>query len=63
MKRLVLSLAVLVSLSTGAAFGHTTGSPTAYGPATANQSSVPPNCTLDPWTGRLICHIWPKCTT
>jgi hypothetical protein len=26
------------------------------------QSEIPPNCTLDPWTGKLNCHIWPTCT-
>ncbi len=24
--------------------------------------SIPPNCTLDPWTHKLVCHIWPTCT-
>ena len=23
---------------------------------------IPPNCTLDPYTGRMTCHIWPSCT-
>jgi hypothetical protein len=32
-------------------------------PALANQQTeIPPNCTLDPWTGKLNCHIWPTCT-
>jgi hypothetical protein len=25
-------------------------------------SPIPPNCTLDPWTGKLNCHIPPNCT-
>jgi hypothetical protein len=24
--------------------------------------SIPPNCTLDPFTGKEVCHIWPSCT-
>lgn len=24
--------------------------------------SIPPNCTMDPFTGKLTCHIWPTCT-
>jgi hypothetical protein len=35
------------------------------GPAFAernNGESIPPNCTMDPFTGKLNCHIWPTCT-
>ncbi|OEO29059.1 hypothetical protein VW23_027285 [Devosia insulae DS-56] len=27
-----------------------------------NGDSIPPNCTLDPFTGKMNCHIWPTCT-
>lgn len=27
-----------------------------------NGDSIPPNCTLDPFTNKLVCHIWPTCT-
>lgn len=27
-----------------------------------NSETIPPNCTLDPWTKELVCHIWPTCT-
>lgn len=27
-----------------------------------NSDSIPPNCTMDPFTGKLHCHIWPTCT-
>ncbi|MBN9311390.1 MAG: hypothetical protein J0I99_13665 [Devosia sp.] len=27
-----------------------------------NGESIPPNCTLDPFTHKLVCHIWPTCT-
>ena len=27
-----------------------------------NGDSIPPNCTLDPFTKKLVCHIWPTCT-
>ena len=30
--------------------------------APARAESIPPNCTLDPFTGKTICHIWPTCT-
>lgn len=55
MKRLALSLAVFASLSAGTALAQ---APVVL----TEQSSIPPNCTLDPWTGRLTCHIWPTCT-
>lgn len=25
-------------------------------------TSIPPNCTLDPFTGKQTCHILPSCT-
>ena len=25
--------------------------------------SIPPNCTLDPFTHTMHCHKWPSCTT
>lgn len=28
----------------------------------ARAESIPPNCTLDPFTGKTTCHIWPTCT-
>jgi hypothetical protein len=27
-----------------------------------NETSIPPNCLLNPWTGKLECVIWPTCT-
>ena len=27
-----------------------------------NSETIPPNCTLDPFTGKQVCHIWPTCT-
>lgn len=27
-----------------------------------NAETIPPNCTLDPFTGKQVCHIWPTCT-
>ncbi len=30
--------------------------------APARAESIPPNCTLDPFTGKMTCHIWPTCT-
>lgn len=59
MKRigLLVALVAATSFSTSALADMR---PTA-GPL-GNQSETPPNCTLDPWTGRLICHIWPTCT-
>ena len=26
-------------------------------------TSIPPNCTLNPWTHKYTCHKWPKRTT
>lgn len=57
MKRVALSLAFLASLSAGTAVAQ---APAAV--ILAEQSGIPPNCTLDPWTGRMTCHIWPTCT-
>lgn len=34
--------------------------PLAAAPVVAE--SIPPNCTLDPFTGKLTCHVWPTCT-
>jgi hypothetical protein len=27
-----------------------------------NNDTIPPNCTMDPWTKKLVCHIWKTCT-
>lgn len=27
-----------------------------------NGESIPPNCTLDPFTHKMVCHIWKTCT-
>lgn len=27
----------------------------------ARAAAIPPNCTLNPWTGKLTCHVWPSC--
>lgn len=35
---------------------------TAATSAPAMAEPIPPNCTLDPFTGKLNCHIWPTCT-
>jgi hypothetical protein len=24
---------------------------------------IPPNCTINPWTGKWTCHKWPKAPT
>jgi len=29
----------------------------------ARADSIPPNCTLDPFTHTMHCHKWPSCTT
>lgn len=50
-KSALLSLLLIVTVATGV----TTAAP-------ANAESIPPNCTLDPFTGRMVCHIWPTCT-
>jgi hypothetical protein len=52
-KRLAFALAVLVSLPSGAVLAAV--------PPLQNET-IPPNCTMDPWTGKLTCHIWPTCT-
>ena len=31
-------------------------------PTPTRAESIPPNCTLDPFTGKMNCHIWPTCT-
>lgn len=52
MLRIALLSAILVSaLSTAPAFAERN-----------NGESIPPNCTLDPFTKKLVCHIWPTCT-
>jgi hypothetical protein len=43
------SLALLLTTSVGAA-------------PVRNSEAIPPNCTLDPFTGKQVCHIWPTCT-
>ena len=30
--------------------------------APAAAESIPPNCTMNPFTKKLECHIWPSCT-
>ena len=30
------------------------------GTAVAATDSIPPNCTLNPWTHKYVCHKWPK---
>lgn len=51
-RTLLLSLLVIVNL---AAAPLTIATP-------ALAESIPPNCTLDPFTGKMTCHIWPTCT-
>lgn len=55
MKRIFLSIAVLASISAGPAFAQ------APSPIVLAES-IPLNCTIDPWTGKMTCHIWPTCT-
>jgi len=50
MTKIILTLAGALVLA--AAF---TASPSRAEP-------IPPNCTLDPFTGKMNCHIWPTCT-
>jgi hypothetical protein len=52
--RIALPLLIIVALAAG--------SPAMARPAQNNAESIPPNCTLDPWTGKMTCHIWPTCT-
>ena len=49
---------VLLSAVLAAALGAT---PSLAG-RNNNSDSIPPNCTLDPFTKKLVCHIWPTCT-
>jgi len=27
-----------------------------------DNTTIPPNCTLNPWTHKYVCHKWPKGT-
>jgi hypothetical protein len=47
-------LAVLVCLGLGAQ--------SSVAAPLRNSDTIPPNCTLDPFTGKEVCHIWPTCT-
>lgn len=64
MKRLSLAIVLvgMAAFSTSAVADMRPAVGMAQPVAAANQSTIPPNCTLDPWTGRLTCHIWPTCT-
>ncbi|MGD9739940.1 MAG: hypothetical protein AB7O56_15670 [Bauldia sp.] len=58
MKRLGLAVALVAA----AAFSTSAlADMRAVGPL-GNQSGIPPNCLLNPWTGKLECVIWPTCT-
>lgn len=48
----LLSLLMILTVGAGAT---TTAAP-------ARAESIPPNCTLDPFTGKMNCVIWPTCT-
>lgn len=48
----LLSLLMILTVASG---GATLSAP-------ARAESIPPNCTLDPFTGKMNCHIWPTCT-
>lgn len=48
----LLSLLVILTVAAGAT--------TSAAPAQAE--SIPPNCTLDPFTGKMNCVVWPTCT-
>ncbi|MGV3490051.1 MAG: hypothetical protein ACO1OG_01900 [Devosia sp.] len=51
MLRIVLLSAILVTGFAAPAFAERNG-----------ETSIPPNCTLNPWTKKLTCHIWSTCT-
>ena len=50
-KTALLSLLMILTVASGAI---TTSAP-------ARAESIPPNCTLDPFTGKMNCVIWPPC--
>jgi hypothetical protein len=50
---------VLLSTLFAAAIGS---SPVLAERANNNGETIPPNCTLDPFTHKQVCHIWPTCT-
>ena len=50
-KTALLSLLMILTVASGAI---TTSAP-------ARAESIPPNCTLDPFTGKMNCVIWPTC--
>lgn len=64
MKHIALGIVVFSAFAfAGTAFAQAPAQPeSARMLAATEQSEIPPNCTLDPWTGRLTCHIWPTCT-
>lgn len=51
-RTILVSTLFAVVLATGPAFAG----------ARANNETIPPNCTLDPFTGKMNCHIWPTYT-
>lgn len=48
---------ILITLVVALALG---GSPASA--RSNNSDTIPPNCTLDPFTHKEVCHIWPTCT-
>lgn len=44
-----------------ALFGALLAGPGIAAPA-GNNDPIPPNCTLNPFTHKMVCHIWPTCT-
>jgi hypothetical protein len=52
LKIAMLALIVAASFSVGPSISAPLG----------NAEPIPPNCTLDPFTHKQVCHIWPTCT-
>ena len=55
--------AALIFVAAGAAANaaEPAGLPSADSAVQA-RDSIPPNCTLNPWTHKYVCHKWPKGT-
>jgi hypothetical protein len=55
--RIAAALALIVSAASAHAIS-TGEAPQA--PSIVEAGSIPPNCTLNPWTHKYVCHKWPK---
>jgi hypothetical protein len=63
MKSLFHAAAILALAVSGTTAGA--ASPAAVPGATIearDNTTIPPNCTLNPWTHKYVCHKWPKGT-